>query len=249
MSQPRVAAGPDRLPWLSDEVRPEQRRGGRVRELAGWVVAGLFAVAAGSYWAGVRSGDSGVPSSPRPAATATALLPPPAPAPGQPDLDLPSAPEVAIAPAPEVAVPDSHRVRHRSAGRAAPAPSPSSDDSARSASAPPATPAPLASIKDLTLWPASKSAGAAGRIVRIGAFGSRDQAKLGWRHMVGAYPAVGRLPATVVTDRNSHGRTFYRFQIGTTSQAHSEVLCQRMQWIGMSCAVVGLAQKPQGIER
>ena len=63
-----------------------------------------------------------------------------------------------------------------------------------------------------------------------------------------AYPAVGRLPATVVTDRNSRGRTFYRFQIGTTSQAHSEVLCQRMQTIHFSCAVVGLPWKAK-VER
>jgi hypothetical protein len=64
-----------------------------------------------------------------------------------------------------------------------------------------------------------------------------------------AYPAVGRLPAVVVDSRNSRGRTFYRFQIGTTSQAHSEVLCQRMQRIHLSCAVVGLSWKPQGVER
>ena len=85
--------------------------------------------------------------------------------------------------------------------------------------------------------------------MRIGAFGSRLQAKLGWRYMVGAYPGVAHLPATVVEVRNSRGRRFYRFQIGTTSQAHSEVLCQRMQKIRFSCAVVGLPWRPQGVER
>jgi hypothetical protein len=49
-------------------------------------------------------------------------------------------------------------------------------------------------------------------------------------------------------DRNSRGRTFYRFRVGTTSQAHSEVLCQRMHKIGLSCAVVGLPWKPK-VER
>jgi hypothetical protein len=78
---------------------------------------------------------------------------------------------------------------------------------------------------------------------------SRDQAKLGWRYMVRAYPAVAHLPATVVGVRNSHGQHFYRFQIGTTSQAHSEVLCQRMDRIHFSCAVVGLPWKPNGVER
>jgi hypothetical protein len=85
--------------------------------------------------------------------------------------------------------------------------------------------------------------------VRIGSFGTRQQAKLGWRHMVQAYPAVAHLKATVVGDRNSRGRHFYRFQIGTTSQAHSEVLCQRMEKIRFSCAVIGLPWKPKGVER
>ena len=84
--------------------------------------------------------------------------------------------------------------------------------------------------------------------MQIGAFGSTHQAKLGWRYMVRAYPAVARLPAVVRTTRNSKGRTFYRFQIGTTSQAHSEVLCQRMQRIHFSCAVVDLPWKTK-VER
>jgi len=119
------------------------------------------------------------------------------------------------------------------------------------AAAPPvARPVPSpAADKPLAVWPAWQSQGAYGRLVRIGAFGSRLQAKLGWRYMVGAYPAVAHLQAIVVESRNSRGRAFYRFQIGTTSQAHSEVLCQRMEKIGLSCAVVGLPWKPKGVER
>jgi hypothetical protein len=90
--------------------------------------------------------------------------------------------------------------------------------------------------------------GAAGRLVQVGAFGTRQQAKLGWRRMQRAYPAVGRLPAVVVEARNSKGRKYYRFQIGTTSHAHSEVLCQRMQTLNFSCAVLGLPWKAR-IER
>jgi hypothetical protein len=74
------------------------------------------------------------------------------------------------------------------------------------------------------------------------------QAKVGWRYMVRAYPAVAHLPAVVRPDRNSRGRVFYRFRIGTTSQAHSEVLCQRMETIRLSCAVVGLPWKAK-VER
>ena len=84
--------------------------------------------------------------------------------------------------------------------------------------------------------------------MQIGAFGSVQQAKDGWRYMVRAYPALAHLPAVVRPDRNSKGRVFYRFRIGTTSQAHSEVLCQRMQKIAFSCAVVGLPWKAK-IER
>jgi hypothetical protein len=66
--------------------------------------------------------------------------------------------------------------------------------------------------------------------------------------MVRTYPAMAHLPAVVRPDRNSKGRVFYRFRVGTTSQAHSEVLCQRMQRIRFSCAVVGLPWKAK-VER
>ena len=39
------------------------------------------------------------------------------------------------------------------------------------------------------------------------------------------------LPTVVRPSRNSRGRLFYRLQIGTTSQAHSEILCQRIAFI------------------
>jgi hypothetical protein len=100
----------------------------------------------------------------------------------------------------------------------------------------------------LTPWPPRVVAGASGRLVEIGAFGSVAQAKQGWRYMVQTFPAVAHLPAVVRPDRNSKGKRFYRFRIGTTSQAHSEVLCQRMQKISLSCAVVGLPWKAK-VER
>ena len=109
----------------------------------------------------------------------------------------------------------------------------------RRAAAPPAP---------LRAWSPRVVAGASGRLVQIGAYGSRLQAKQGWVKMSRAYPALKRLPAVVAVTRNSRGRLFYRFQIGTTSQAHSEVLCQRMQKIDLSCAVVGLSRKAK-VER
>lgn len=126
---------------------------------------------------------------------------------------------------------------------------PAASEPAKPATIAAPAPAKTAAPQPLRLWPAQESKGADGRLVRIGAFGSREQAKLGWRRMQKAYPAVARLPATVVSDRNSRGKTFYRFQIGTTSQAHSEVLCQRMEkLLRFSCAVVGLPWKAK-VER
>jgi hypothetical protein len=115
----------------------------------------------------------------------------------------------------------------------------------QASSAPASKTAPPA---QLTLWPPRVTSGAYGRLVQIGAYGSRLQAKQGWAAMVRSYPAVAHLPALVVETRNSRGTLFYRFQIGTTSQAHSEVLCQRMQKIDLSCAIIGLPWKAK-IER
>jgi hypothetical protein len=42
-----------------------------------------------------------------------------------------------------------------------------------------------------------------------------------------------------------NGRTYYRLQMGTTSQAHSEVLCQRMRMIGQSCVVIEVYNRGQ----
>ena len=37
------------------------------------------------------------------------------------------------------------------------------------------------------------------------------------------------------------GKSYYRLQMGTTSQAHSVVLCQKLRMIGQSCIVIGEA--------
>ncbi|MGE5562512.1 MAG: hypothetical protein ACM3ZV_04300 [Bacillota bacterium] len=259
MSQARAAAGLDRLPWLADEPAPPRKRGGN-RELAGWAVAAVLVVAGASYWIGAHSWQQ--PSTQQPAIepTTTVPLPQARPAePPQPRVIFEPAPQVSPAPRREVPI-AKPRLEKATVERSAPAPAPEPAAPARErpsngtaaaqpAAAAPPTPAPAATPKPLTAWPATQSQGAYGRIVRIGAFGTRQQAKLGWRYMVRAYPAVAHLQATVVESRNSRGRPFYRFQIGTTSQAHSEVLCQRMEKIRLSCAVVGLPWKPKGVER
>jgi hypothetical protein len=91
-------------------------------------------------------------------------------------------------------------------------------------------------------WPVRAVDGAAGRLVRVGAFATARQAKKGWWAIVRMNPALERLPALVVPVRSlRNGRTYYRLQMGTTSQAHSEVLCQRMRMIAQGCVVIGVA--------
>ena len=267
MTDSRVALGMDRLPWLPDEpVRPvtppRQSRGDGV---LGWAFAAILLVAGLSYWLGTRTGTDVTATGSRPSAQPSATLPLPEATrvePGE-EIQRVAPPEARPVPEPEV-----HRVAERTpAWRPLPRAVPKqvanrvkrtivSDEidhisqaqgraAGRSA---PAVPR-VVNTQNVRLWPAWESAGAAGRVVQIGAFGSRIQAKRGWWHMARAYPAVKRLPAVVVETRNSRGRPFYRFQLGTTSQAHSEILCQRVQRIGFSCAVVGLPGTRKAVER
>jgi hypothetical protein len=268
MTDSRAAVGFDRLPWLTDEPEPAPAASKRrVGELGGWAVAATLLVAGASYWLGTRTAVDRPDqvSVGHPGSVATVPLPQPRSTPSDREVSLPAtAPEVAPPRARTIDVP---RAAHEQASGPKPTtPAESSEsqetaetaqpDTAAAATTQPVT-APRAPVQappvvrpqPLTLWPSRVSHGASGRLVQIGAFGSRYQAKLGWRYMTRSYPAVKRLPAVVVETRNSRGRHFYRFQIGTTSQAHSEVLCQRMERIRLSCAVVGLPWKPRGVER
>jgi outer membrane biosynthesis protein TonB len=251
-----AAAADDRLPWLNDEPA-RASPASRLRELAGWSVAGLLAVAGTFYWLGVHSAPQA--EDPAPVGRTTVAIP-------EAQDASPPVKQIVIAPQPQVA-PEAERQVAPLVRRDVPMARPAQTRSQlveEPRSVPQRAPAPTVSVPrpltqqlrpaarmdgPLTLWPAWQSQGAAGRVVRVGAFGTRQQAKLGWRAMTRSYPAVAHLQATVVEVRNSRGRPFYRFQIGTTSQAHSEVLCQRMERTRMSCAVVGLLWKPGGVER
>jgi outer membrane biosynthesis protein TonB len=258
MSRVDAAAASDRLPWLSDEPqaqpKPAKRRGGA---LLGWAAALIVAVAGTGFWLGSRSVEQQPAVPARQTASATIVLPEVHSS--QPEVQIPTQPEVSPTPAPEVRQPAAPQVHF---SQPKPAPKPAArlappEPEAEQAAAPVVQPAPAANAvvapprqqaAPLTPWQPRVVAGAAGRLVEIGAFGSVSQAKLGWRYMVRAYPAMTRLPAVVRPDRNSRGRVFYRFRVGTTSQAHSEILCQRMQRIHLSCAVVDLPWKAK-VER
>jgi hypothetical protein len=248
------AAAADRLPWLSDEPTPVPAKRGRA--VRTWGAAAILAVAATGFWLGSRSiPDQALPSSPPLHSTATVPLPEPRPAeplvrmPAQPAVNPAPAPQVRSAPARDlrITVPPAEKASPRQADKAVASVSEEQAKAQSPASAPIAV-QPKAVYVAPRPWNPRVFTGAAGRLVQVGAFGSTRQAKRGWWFMVRAYPAVARLPAVVRPARNSKGRLFYRFQVGTTSQAHSEVLCQRMQKIGLSCAVVGLPWKAK-VER
>jgi hypothetical protein len=77
-------------------------------------------------------------------------------------------------------------------------------------------------------------------MVRIGTFRTSRQAKRAWWRLMRTYPGMQRLKAVVVPVRSlRNNQSYYRLQFGTTSQAHSAVLCQRMRMIGQPCVVIG----------
>jgi outer membrane biosynthesis protein TonB len=257
MGDSRAAAGTDRLPWLADEPKksPPARRG-RKGELAAWATAALLVIAGTSFWIGTRS-QSPVDGRHAETARSSSTIPLPQPQPAPQEVRIAPQPQVTPSPAPEVrqtpvrevhfVAPPARKSETKSETTSVSEAEAASDASqtTESKAAPQSSPARPEVLKP---WSPRLVDGAAGRLVEIGAFGSVPQAKLGWRYMVRAYPAVAHLPALVRPDRNSKGRTFYRFRVGTTSQAHSEVLCQRMGKIHLSCAVVGLPWKSK-VER
>ncbi|HEX5238794.1 MAG TPA: hypothetical protein VFW39_10075 [Sphingomicrobium sp.] len=264
MTDVRAVGATDRLPWLEDEpalAKPKLKRAANPNLWALAAALLLLVVALGSYWLGTRTSNEEQPSVHRSPTLVAPLPQPRAPEVPQvqtapePQVEPTLAPEVRFAPPREVRIERPRPVKGIVVQNPAAPPEESTEESASAPAATQPVSPPVASVpapvpsRPLKAWPAWQSAGAKGRIVRIGAFGTRDQAKFGWRYMVDAYPAVAHLKATVVADRNSRGRHFYRFQIGTTSQAHSEVLCQRMEKIHLSCAVVGLPWQPHGVER
>jgi len=247
MSEAQAAIGLDRLPWLPDEP-PARRRAGAFLPFA---IAGTMAVAAASYWLGVKTS---VPPASAPAVMPIGdTVPLPAPRPADaltaptPQRVEPIEPMVAPALRVEQSAPEPVII-HRVIVQRVPAkplhtdPEDESElskvESAQSAEpAKVAAPTPQA----VQIWPVRALDGASGRLVRIGTFRTAHQAKRGWWAIMKVNPALKRLPALVVPVRSlRNGQVYYRLQMGTTSQAHSAVLCQRMRMIAQSCVVIGL---------
>ena len=232
----------DRLPWLADEVVP------RKKVFRWWMLPAVLALAAIvfgiSYWFGVKHTQFTTSSAPAvgPTNEVTASLPTPAvvePAP---------LPEVEPAPLPAPVVVRQQQEVRIAIPRAERRPAVEKRTEAPAK----AEPKVAEARKPLSFSNPWESAGASGRMVRVGTYASLKQGKQAWSRLAKVYPAMKKLPA-VVTDLPSarNGRVYYRLQIGTTSQAHSEVLCQRMKAIGQSCVVVDLAgaRRDSGDER
>jgi hypothetical protein len=265
MSQVHAATGPDRLPWLPDEPTPPPAES-HLLEIAGWLFAAILIVAGVAYWLTPRGFRDQPHVDDRRASSTTVVLPQaqvaqtPSPAPERVsanNVDQTPKVEVRQVARPEIELTEPSRgkstaPRQRNESRTGSAAQkkgqalPSTVGQKSSAEL---LPSSSAQTVPAAASPMFHSPQAYGRVVQIGAFGSTHQAKLGWRYMVRAFPGVAHLHAAVVEARNSGGRPFYRFEIATSSQAHSEVLCQWMQQIHLSCAVVGLPWKPKGVER
>jgi hypothetical protein len=266
MADGQAAYDPDRLPWLSDTRK--RRRPNDSAWLLAWALVATLLVAGVSYWMGMKSvvEPEALHAPPPTRPQATVRLPEPAAVP-------PTVKEVLPPPAPEVepvaqpapvAIPKPEpprTVKAESSPRSAPKAGTSRRTAAKSKTAPAVrkSRARSAPVKKkaatrpsprLQAWPSSQSAGAYGRMVRVGTFDSRRQAKQGWARIVRVYPGMRGLNAVVVPSPSlRNGRTFYRLQFGTTSQAHSTVLCQRMRIVGQSCVVVGLPPSQRGVRQ
>ena len=229
MNQMGMVADAERLPWLTDDRQGRRGRGPT------WLATGALAtllVAGGSYWLGMQTAPVDEIAAVAPSTTIEL----PEPVVGTPE-------EIRTGPTLQDAQPQSMAAHEAQPQRASPLADRSASVRAnrKPARAKKAT-KPAATEKTvLKPWPVREVEGAAGRMVRIGTFASTRQAKKGWWKVVGTYPGMNRIPTLVVPVQSlRNGETYYRLQMGTTSHAHSEVLCQRMRIIGQSCVVIGL---------
>jgi hypothetical protein len=238
MSRVEAATGLDRLPWLPDDepAAPPARR--RSNTLIGSAFAVLL-LSGAAFWLGTRGVEDLAPPAGSPhEPTTTVRLPIARPAtPEQPEFNIAPVPEVEPIVAPPTPIIDAPDKVERVAERVLSTPRPTPETAPATFETPKA-----AESERLEPWPVRVIDGAAGRLVRIGAYSSVHQAKRGWWAIVKVSPTLKRLPALVVPVRSLHnGRIYYRLQMGTTSQAHSAVLCQRMRMTARPCVVIGEA--------
>lgn len=240
MAKALPVAESERLPWLSDTA-PAKAKPRRRRSLAPPLLfLGLMAAIGFGSWTVLQQ-----PPEPAPAPVRSSeeiALPPPKAAPPpaiEPQAPSPSErqalrPEIAREPDPAPA-PSAERSRpavKRATARPRPArPSKAPREHSQAAAAPSAA-------YDARAW----RSGVPGRIIQLGAYRSSASAQSEWRRVYYRYPLLRPLSPRVIKSK-IRGRTYYRLQLGTFSQAHSELLCQRLRATGQGCMVVGLRKR------
>jgi hypothetical protein len=236
MNHVGTVADAERLPWLSDD-RP--KRSSRGPSLAALGVIAAVLVAGASYWLGMQT----APVDESTAAAPSTTIDLPEPMVGKPEV-IPAEPAVEDAKPQRQSIPEAQPQRAApTIERRTPAQAKRRVTARKPAAAAAAAPKKTAP----EFWPVREVEGAAGRMVRIGTFATPRQAKKGWWKVVGTYPGMKRIQTLVVPVQSlRNGQTYYRLQMGTTSHAHSEVLCQRMRVVGQSCVVIGLPAAKTG---
>ena len=230
MSEAEAAPDQDRLPWLGEEA--ERPREHRTRDAVGLAIVAALLIFGVSYW--IASQNWQRERAQREAATA-----PPAAVPLP--KALPVHRQVKAAPTKRPAT----RLAAKEPARTKLAVAKKSEATTQVAAAKkPEVVKPAA----VTMAANTGKPSPAGplRLVRIGAFASPVDAKLGWRSMVRAYPALAHLPATVVDTGSMRSQGAYRFEIGTASDADSDMICQRMQRLNFPCASVVSSSHTRG---
>jgi hypothetical protein len=239
-----VTLGLDRLPWLPDEPVRAPRKPKSAPVFWPWLLAAVLLVAGASYWLGTRSWESTSSSvQPPPAALPQATVRLPEPVPAQPQVrpaPMPDVEPIVAPPMPVIEEPAPVRQRTpatRSRHQAAPSGTATVSQAQADEDAAPRVVVHRSGPPQV--WPVRAVEGASGRLVRVGAFRTVRQAKKGWWTIVKMNPTLKHLPALVVPVQSlRNGSVYYRLQMGTTSQAHSTVLCQRMRMIAQSCVVI-----------
>jgi hypothetical protein len=235
-----VATGADAPSRFPDE--PNCRPADGKRELLGWALTASILLAGSSYWMGIQSlrRESASNSPTNIAPKVPAWLPPPR-AVQRSFFDVShersSSSEVAE-PVPVVIVSTS-KPKEASPRR----------DQVKDAEPVTANEAAIGQKPEIPaertaaptgIWPAQTIEGASGRLVRIGHFATESDAKKGWETVLRQYPGMqnlNSLPVPIKSLRDGH--LYYRLQVGTTSHAHSDVVCQRVRDMDQSCSVIG----------
>lgn len=242
-----VAVAADPLACVPDE--PKRRVDAGQLELLGWILTATVLVAGSSYWMGIQSmrQEPGSNLRPNTVPKTPALLPQPSmpqTSPLEVNEERPSSSAPIAAARIPVIAPATSKQNATSKRESLPA-NEQVKDAKPTAAIDAATVGKRGESGEHTaapdgIWPVQTVEGASGRLVRIGHFATAAEAEKGWETVLREYPGMRRLKSLPVSIKSLRdGHIYYRLQVGTTSQAHSDVVCERMRDMDQSCTVIG----------